>query len=203
MSVVIGLVALGLFAGYGGQYVLRGLKREVIVKPLWCATGVACLWGITGFRYILGGNSLAWLVILLLLGWFGTLLAIADFSCRRLPNALTLNMFPLLGGIMFLAGDNPDRLVRSCCAALLFFGVHLLVYWMAPNALGAGDVKLSASIGLVLGAVSWSALAMGALGASLITLLLAFLGPCRKTGIPHGPGMVLSTWLTTLLLGLG
>lgn len=67
-----------------------------------------------------------------------------------------------------------------------------------------GDVKLAGVIGLVLGWVGWSALAVGALAAfllgGLVGLALIVLGRARRsTGIPFGPWMLGGAWVGILL----
>jgi leader peptidase (prepilin peptidase)/N-methyltransferase len=76
---------------------------------------------------------------------------------------------------------------------VVFGGAHLAVHVLAPRALGAGDVKLAGSLGAVLGAVGWSALVVGAVLAALGTAVVAL---ARRTrAAPHGPGLLLATWL--------
>jgi leader peptidase (prepilin peptidase)/N-methyltransferase len=89
--------------------------------------------------------------------------------------------------------------VRAAAGALLFGGAHALVHRVAPGSLGAGDVKLSGSLGAVLGAAGWSALASAAVLAALLSLVVALV---RKGGrVPHGPALLTATWLCTLFPG--
>ena len=69
---------------------------------------------------------------------------------------------------------------------------------LSPGALGAGDVKLAVPLGAVLGAVSYGALALGAILASGLSLLVGLTRP--DGGIPHGLGLLASTWLLAVFL---
>ena len=119
---------------------------------------------------------------------------LAALSCwdileRRLPNLLTLPGAAaiLLGGA--LTGRGPAALIGA--AALT--GVYLLVYLLAPAAMGAGDVKLAIGVGGLTGCFGIEAWFLAALGASVLTALVAVLAvPRGKPTVPHGPSMCLA-----------
>ncbi|WP_433262651.1 prepilin peptidase [Actinosynnema sp. CS-041913] len=178
----------GRTAGILGAKVLRVLPRGTDVRWLWCALPTAVLW--------LASASVSpphWLPVPLAVAWLGVLLAIADFRHRRLPDALTLPAYPLLAVVLWFAGADLGRAMVGC---LVFFGLHLAVHRLAPSSLGGGDVKLAGAMGAVLGSVSWLALPVGAALASAITLVVALWRP--SGGVPHGPGLLGGTWLTSL-----
>lgn len=205
MSVVLPLVLFGagFLAGRLGRYVLHQLPTDVSVPPLCCEIGVGLLWAVAGFSVAVGGFRSVWLPVPLVLAWFGVLLAATDLTQRRLPNALTFLVFPYLVIALLMADLTLATLSRGFLATGLFLAAHFAVYLVAPNALGAGDVKLSVSTGLVLGAISWPALLIGSLGAAVTTLVLAAVGRWRGAGIPHGPGMLCATWLLASFPALG
>jgi leader peptidase (prepilin peptidase) / N-methyltransferase len=74
-------------------------------------------------------------------------------------------------------------------------------------------VKLAASLGAVLAALAWPALAVAAVLAAVLTALAGLLVAARprrvpvpRSGgaLPHGPSMLAATWLVTVvLLALG
>ncbi|RKT56416.1 prepilin peptidase [Saccharothrix australiensis] len=178
----------GFSAGVLGSRVLRVLPRGVDVRWLWCALPTAVLWSVAS-----AASPPRWLPVPLALAWLGVLLVAADLRCRRLPDALTLSAHPVLGVALWLAGADLERAVIGC---LVFSGLHAAVHLLAPAALGGGDVKLSGALGAVLGSVSWLALPVGAALASAITLVVALWRP--PGGLPHGPGAVGATWLTSV-----
>jgi leader peptidase (prepilin peptidase)/N-methyltransferase len=143
-----------------------------------------------------------WLPVPLLLTWFAVPLVAADLARRRLPDALTLPAYPALGvavGLAAATGPDPGIGPRAVAGAVLFGGVHALVRWRAPHAMGGGDVKLAGSLGAVLGAVGWAALAVAATFAAIGTAALAM--TTRSGSAPHGPGLLAATWLVAAFPG--
>ncbi|GAB3142103.1 hypothetical protein GCM10027258_26150 [Amycolatopsis stemonae] len=117
-----------------------------------------------------------WLPVPLALTVVAVPLTLADLRHFRLPDVLTLPAYPLFGaaiGAAALGGGGPSLAVRAAVGALLFGAAHALVHRMAPGSLGAGDVKLSGSLGAVLGAAGWPTLVLAPLLAALFTLALA------------------------------
>jgi prepilin peptidase CpaA len=105
-------------------------------------------------------------------GWWIAFAAVAvatviDWNTRKIPNLLT---FPLallalvlngvLGGGMGLAGS----------AIGLVFGLGMFLFFMSLGAMGAGDVKLMAALGALLGLVHvfWIGLFTAAMGGLLV-----------------------------------
>jgi leader peptidase (prepilin peptidase)/N-methyltransferase len=174
-------------------------------------------------RAAFGGVPAGWLPVPLALAWFGVLLAATDLECRRLPNALTLPAYPVMAALLCVTawyGPGTALGVRAVGGALLFGGAHAVVHLVSPRSLGAGDVKLAGVLGAVLAAVSWSALALGALLAALCTAGYAAVRalPRRRLGhpvrqpserglaaldptLPHGPGLLAAAWLVALCAG--
>jgi leader peptidase (prepilin peptidase)/N-methyltransferase len=132
----------------------------------------------------------------LLVAWLGVLLSVVDFRHRRLPDSLTLPAYPLVGGVLAVGGADLARALGGCLA---YFGLHLAAHRLAPASMGGGDVKLSGALGAVLGSVSWVALPVGAVLASVVTLAVSSGKP--RDGPPHGPGLAGATWLVSLAGG--
>ncbi len=134
---------------------------------------------------------------------FGTLflaLAVTDLERRLLPNRL---VYPGLVLALALSWAWPDRGVVQALAGA-FFGLVVLgvAYVAMRGGLGAGDVKLAALIGAVVGfpgvalALSLGAIAGGVAAAFLLLSRLAR----RGQYMPYGPFLV-AGGLTALLLG--
>jgi leader peptidase (prepilin peptidase) / N-methyltransferase len=199
-------IVAGIFAGLAGRWLLSRLPRGTTVHSGWLAGPVALLWGIVGWRAATGHLPWWWLPIPLLLTWFAVLLTATDLRHRRLPNALTLPAYPVAAGLIATAaalGGGWPLVNGALLGAAIYIGVHATVHTIRPTALGAGDVKLSGTLGAILGAVGWPTLVLAAWLAAVCTLGLRILTPRRFTahwhdGIPHGPGMLAATCLMAL-----
>ena len=135
-----------------------------------------------------------WLPVPCVLTAFAVPLALADLRHLRLPDVLTLPAYPVLAAALALS--SPAALPRAAAGAAVFGGLHVLIHWLAPDALGLGDVKLSPPLGAVLAAVGWPALLLAAVAAAVFTALLALTRPGRA--VPHGPSLLLATWLLAI-----
>jgi leader peptidase (prepilin peptidase)/N-methyltransferase len=197
-----GFALVGIVMGGAGRLLLGRLARGVVLRPPWCELAGGVSSALLGWRATAGVLPWWWLPVPLLLAWLAVPLAAADLARRRLPDALTLPAYPVLGLVVALAaacGPDPGLGLRAVLGVLLFGGAHAVVRVLAPAALGAGDVKLAGSLGAVLGAVGWTALVVAAVLAAVITLLLAV--SRRRSVAPHGPGLLLATWLVAAFPG--
>lgn len=189
------LLLTGILAGWLGRLLLRRLSRGANVRPGWCEAGCGVLWGLLGIPV---GIPELWLPVMLALSWFAVMLTATDLLHNRLPDALTLSAYPVFA--VLLAASGVSTLVRASVGAALFFCLHATIHFVAPQAMGGGDVKLSGSLGAVLGAVSWSALAVALALAAVFTLALRAVSLGRwRDHVPHGPGLLAATWLLAFL----
>ncbi|VVJ17165.1 Uncharacterised protein [Amycolatopsis camponoti] len=153
------------------------LARADAPIPVWRAAALAAVGvAMVTARWQAGGRPGWWLPVPVVLTVIAVPLALADLRHLRLPDVLTLPAYPLLGaaiGAAALGGGGPSLAARAAAGALLFGGAHALVARAVPGSLGAGDVKLSGSLGAVLGATGWPALALAAILAALFSLAIA------------------------------
>jgi leader peptidase (prepilin peptidase)/N-methyltransferase len=137
----------------------------------------------------------------------GVVLAAVDVRHHRLPDRILL---PALGGCAVLLGlaaaveGQAGALVRAGSAAAATFGTLFGLAMLGPGALGFGDVKLGALLGLVLGWLSWSHLVLGLLlGLGLAALMVVVLLAARRIGlrssVPLGPALLAGGWLVVVL----
>lgn len=181
---------------------LRRIPRGVRVSVPVCAALVAVLWWVVGGRADVAGLPLWWWPVPLVLGWAGVLLGGADLVARRLPDALTLPLYPVVGvllGVAAIGAADPVLLLRATAGALLWAGGYAVVRLAAPGALGGGDVKLAGSLGALTAATSWSGLLLAVLVASVVTAAVA--ASARILGyaeVPHAPAMLAAAWLVVL-----
>jgi len=209
--IVIVAATAGLAAGIAARVVLGRMRRGVRVRAGPCEVLGAVLFSAIGARHVFGGLPAWWLPVPLVLSVLAVPLVVVDLARRRLPDALTLPAYGGLGlaiAAATVAGDDPLIGPSAVLGAGVFFGLHWLVHRAAPGSLGAGDVKLAGSVGGVLGAVGWPALAVAAVLGSLLTLVLAAAArvvgvqPWRG-GVPHGPGLLTATWLVAVFPSTG
>jgi leader peptidase (prepilin peptidase)/N-methyltransferase len=181
------------------------LRRAGAPIPLTVAAGLAAL-GLAAVcsRWQSGGWPGWWLPVPCVLTAFAVPLALADLRHLRLPDVLTLPAYPAFAAavtVAALAGGGEAMAVRAALGAVLFGGAHALVRLAAPGSLGAGDVKLSGSLGGVLAAAGWPALPGAAVAAAAFSALLAVfarLGRSARDGVPHGLSLLLATWLCVM-----
>lgn len=120
-----------------------------------------------------------------------------DIRWRRLPNWLTLP-----GAAAVMAGAQiAGRGLPAVLGAAALAGLYLLVHAVAPGGMGAGDVKLALGLGGLAGCFGAAVWFLAAVGAPLLTVLLAVtLAPVRRGGpVPHGPSMCVATAGAALL----
>jgi leader peptidase (prepilin peptidase)/N-methyltransferase len=170
MAHVVFFSGLGMLAGALARWLLARLRRGAPVARPWCELVTGALWALSGYWWSTGRLGGQWLPLLLGMGWLAVAAGAVDLLRRRLPDALTL---PALPGVLVLAGPLGLAAVgRAAGGAAVLAGGYLAVRLIAPAAVGAGDVKLAAPVGAALAVVSWPAVLVGALGASVLTLLM-------------------------------
>jgi leader peptidase (prepilin peptidase)/N-methyltransferase len=134
-------------------------------------------------------------------------LAFVDAATRRLPDLLTAPAYAGTAGFLLLAaatGGHWPTLGRALLGGLAYLGFCLLLFLISPAAMGAGDVKLAASLGTALAWFSWATLLTGAfagfvVGALYSIALLVTGRATRKSTVPFGPFLIAGTLLLLLL----
>jgi leader peptidase (prepilin peptidase)/N-methyltransferase len=130
-------------------------------------------------------------------------LSAVDVVERRLPNLLTVGSYPVLVAVLVIAAaftDDWSALLRAVVGFIALPVFYLSVAAVARGGFGAGDVKLAAAAGLVLGYRSVTALAVGTLAALLFGALMGIaMIAVRRAGAgsqtPYGPALLLGTLL--------
>ncbi|MGH3170406.1 MAG: prepilin peptidase [Trebonia sp.] len=148
--------------------------------------------------------ALAWLALI------AVPLAFIDIAVQRLPDLLTVSAFA--GTLVLLAGSEgaahqPWPLVRAVIGAAALAGFYLALWLVFPDQLGLGDVKLAASIGLVLAWGGWSELFLGALAGALLGAVYAQVLSARRglggrVYLPLGPFLLFGVFVAIALLPL-
>jgi prepilin peptidase CpaA len=106
--------------------------------------------------------------------------AITDVRDRRIPNRLT---YPaMVAGIVLQAAVYGWRgLLLGLCGGLLFGGCFFFFHLV--RAMGAGDVKLAAALGCIIGpSASWQVMFATAMaGGAMAIIVMVFTGRVLKT----------------------
>jgi len=147
--------------------------------------------------------DIAHVVVALIASGLYAAITVIDFRVRRIPNPLVLGLVAW-GAIQVVWLGRPSPL--SAGLGLLVGGaIFVALALLRRGAMGAGDVKLAAAIGflvgypLVLTALFWGIVAGGA--AALLLLITRRAG--RKDAMAYGPYLALGGWLIHLgMLGL-
>ena len=111
-------------------------------------------------------------------------LSVYDLRQRRLPNWLTLPGAAVVMLVAAAAGHGLPAVLGGAALA----GLYLVVHLAAPTAMGAGDVKLAVGLGALTGCFGVEVWFLAALGASLLTAVIAVVPRCGRA-VPHGPSM--------------
>jgi leader peptidase (prepilin peptidase) / N-methyltransferase len=183
---------LGLLFGVVLGHLRQSWARGLIGAPSSLALGLSCavIFAAAGARYERVAPAA-------LVGSFlGVVLAAALVDVRRwtIPNRLVL---PALGGCgLFIVAAETAGLgldpVGAVLGATLFGGGLLGIAVVAPSAMGMGDVKLAALVGLVLGSIAVTRVGVAATTTVLSAGLLAgalLIGARKSTAtpMPFGP----------------
>lgn len=165
-----------------------------------------------GVSAALAGLVLGWewpLLVVLPLVPISVALAVVDWRTRLLPRWLVAPTYFLTVGTVLLSwlleGDLGDTssLTRALLGWVGAGGLYLLLWFVYPRGMGYGDVRLSGVLGIALGFLGWSELAVGIYGGFLlggvIGGLLAVLRRVDRKGYPFGPFMLLGALVGVVL----
>src|SRR4051794_29297502 len=129
-------------------------------------------------------------------------LAAFDLDVMRLPDRIVLPSYavaPILLIPAAVAEHSWQAAARGLAAAALLYA-FFWVLAVLPKGMGGGDVKLAPLLGLYLGWLGWSSVAIGLfagflLGGVVGVVLLATRMAGRKSRIPFGPYMLAGAFL--------
>lgn len=127
----------------------------------------------------------------LLLGicmWF----SFTDLKSRRIPNKLT---HPIVFLLLIIRVFNPMYYWGLVPALLM-----LIFFFIRPNAIGAGDIKMTAIIGLCLGIERMLFVMLGMCISALISLFVyEWLNKRKLRSIPLAPFLTIGVFLAVAL----
>lgn len=129
----------------------------------------------------------------------GVALAVIDVALKRLPDPVTLPSYAaaavLLGFAAVATDHGGARYLHALAGMAALFALYALQWFLVPNQVGLGDVKLAGLLGLYLGWLGLPAWITGTcaglvLGAVYALALLASRRATLKSTIPYGPFML-------------
>ncbi len=125
----------------------------------------------------------------------GCAAAVDDLRRRAVSNWITGTA--LIGALLYYAlrGGWPG-LALAICGAAVGFAVFLALYLM--GAMGAGDLKLMAAFGALLGPADILIAALLAAVAGALTAAAWLLWDRQCRAIPYAPAIVAGSWLALL-----
>lgn len=149
-------------------------------------------------------------VALLTVGWVAAVvLAVGDLGTHRLPNRGTagLAIAGVLSAVVYQAVDSSVSSIAPVLAGGAVFAVAGVIEALPADALGGGDAKLFAALGVWTGLLGWSALVWAFFGAHLAMILVLVVTRLRSGArVPLGPAIVVgvgAAWiLAATVIGL-
>lgn len=138
---------------------------------------------------------------------FGFLLSKEDISSHRLPNRLVgywlVASTLVIVGLGIARGDGLG-IVQGVLGLVLLGGAYLLISVVSLGAMGMGDVKLAAVLGINLGYYSLASLFLATLVTFVLSTLWVLGGVIArrltlKSAVPFGPFMIIGA-LAVLLV---
>lgn len=204
------LLALSFFFGkYGSLWIDRLYLKNHSILSFPDAVGsraryrvklLTLLFFLTGIRLFFVSQGIILVLSLALCGLLLLIIA-TDFEQYCIFNDMIIPL--AAGGVLCCALFLPiaiDHLISAAAGGILF----LIIAILSRGALGGGDIKLIASLGLWLGTDALFAVSMiGIILGGLVALLLLLTGKKkRKSAFAYGPYFALTTIALFLIRGI-
>ncbi len=178
----------------------RDCRAPISARYPLVEAGTALLFVAVALRF---AGTPAVLPVLLYLAAISVALALIDIDVHRLPDAIVLPSYAVVGAGLVAASavtGSWTALPRAAIGAAALFAFYFLLMVIRPGGMGFGDVKLAGVLGACLGWFGWGALVVGAFSAFLLggifSIALILGGRAgRRSGIPFGPWMILGSWV--------
>ncbi len=132
---------------------------------------------------------------------------ITDLKTQTIPNRLILTIFEVGLIFVFAQGIQNLNIAKDMLLGMLVGGgVFLLITIIGgliagKEAMGFGDVKLMAALGLYLGAVNIALISViSFVVGALVSIVLLIIGKSKKDGyVPFGPFIAIATFITIFI----
>ena len=172
------------------------IARAITTPSSAAALAVPASAGVVAVGTVLVGPLVAFAATVVV----GGVAAAVDLRTRRLPNRIVA-----IGALVALAGvagatasGTTGAVLAAGAGALGFAGPLFVAHLLSPLAIGFGDVKLAAVLGLAIGLVEPRLGLVALCVASGVTALAGL--ATRRNALPLGPGLVTGA-LTAVTIG--
>ena len=214
LLVVIGALVGGVLGWWPlAAWVRRSLRIEARQRMpqrtvrIWSASCTAAAFGLLTWRF---GADWA-LPALLVFAASSVVLSIVDLAEKRLPNTViapTLVAVVVLLLVGAFATGDWISLLWALGGGVVMFTVYFLLALISPSAMGMGDVKLAALVGVVLGWFGLTAWLIGLLAAFVVGGVIAIIALALRRvtlrgSIPFGPSMLVGALAAVLFVSGG
>lgn len=208
-GVTVRLVAGYRVAGHPGAVTAPGVRtRRTASARVSVSTALVTAVLFAGAALLTGPRPV--LVGLVWVAGSAVVLAGVDTAVHRLPDVVVLPALGVLAAAVVVdavAVGTAQPALDGLWCALVAFGVAALLRLLRPDALGFGDVKLLAVLGLALGwrgggALLVTGVFLGLLAGALGALVLVALRRAGwRSAVPFGPPLLVGTAAAFALAG--
>tara|TARA_Y100001960_G_scaffold331774_1_gene429876 strand:+ start:3102 stop:3701 length:600 start_codon:yes stop_codon:yes gene_type:complete len=141
------------------------------------------------------------LTLLVMLGFIFAVIFTIDIKEYIIPDTTQVAVFSIANGLIWLAPERGfiESYVGMLFAGGMFYGIYYVFEkFLKKEALGFGDVKLFANVGLLLGFFSFNYFLWILTFTSGTFIILKLLFKKKNKLIPYGPFIVASAWFCLL-----
>lgn len=192
----------------GGHRVVDDGELDAPPRAGWLVPAAVLVGATVGWVRVATGSPVALALLLAVVAGLLAVLSVIDIDVHRLPDKFTGPMFlgtaAALALLAVVTGDWASWR-RALLAGIVLGGVYLVLFILGGGSgMGFGDVKLAPTLGMLLGALSWSSLLAGTMAAfltgGLVAAVLLLTGRAqRSSSIPFGPAMAAGAVLVWML----
>lgn len=146
-------------------------------------------------------NTIINFPILLAIAFVFSLILVIDFKHYIIPDTTQVALFILANLLVYTSVDRfwVESYVGFALALFVFGGIYVVFeYLLKKPAIGLGDVKLLANVGLLLGALSFNVFLWILTITAGSFVIIKKLRKSENKMIPYGPFIVVSAWICLL-----
>ena len=146
-------------------------------------------------------NTIISFPLLLAIAFVFSLILVIDFKHYIIPDSAQVALFILANLLVYTSIDRfwVESYIGFALALFVFGGIYIVFeYLLKKPAIGLGDVKLLANVGLLLGALSFNVFLWILTITAGSFVIIKKLRKSENKMIPYGPFIVVSAWVCLL-----